>query len=93
MDFQQLDVLEDKIKKLLNMVKALQSEKDHLARKYEESERTIQKLKLDLDKWSTSAEENEELNDQISEMKKEREEVRGKIERLISHLEELEAKV
>ncbi len=93
MDFQQLDLLEDKIKKLLSMVKNLQSEKEHLARKCEESEKTIHKLKMDLEKWSKSADENETLSDQIAEMKREREEVRGKVARLISHLEELEAKV
>lgn len=93
MDFQRLEVLEDKIKKLVTAVKALQAENDMLNRKREESEKTIVKLKQDLDKWSQSAEENNRLQDQISAYKKERDELKGRVERLISHLEELEAKL
>jgi chromosome segregation ATPase len=93
MDFQQLDVLEEKIKKLLSAMKALKSENEHLLRKSEESDKAIHKLKMDMEKWSQSAEENNHLQDQISGLKKERDEVKAKIERLISHLEELEAKI
>lgn len=93
MDFQRLEVLEDKIKKLVTAVKALQAENDMLNRKREESEKTIVKLKQDLDEWSQSAEENNRLQDQISAYKKERDELKGRVERLISHLEELEAKL
>jgi chromosome segregation ATPase len=93
MDFQQLDVLEDKIKKLLSAMKALKSENEQLLRKSEESDKAIHKLKMDMEKWSQSAEENNHLQDQISGLKKERDEVKSKIERLISHLEELEAKI
>lgn len=93
MDFQQLDVLEDRIKKLLSAMKALKSENEHLLRKNDESEKAISKLRMDLERWSRSAEENNDLQDQVSTLKKERDEIREKIERLISHLEELEAKI
>jgi chromosome segregation ATPase len=93
MDFQQLDVLEEKIKKLLSAMKALKSENEHLLKKNDESEKAIQKLRMDMERWSRSAEETNHLQDQISGLKKEREEVKEKIERLISHLEELEAKI
>jgi len=93
MDFQQLDVLEDKIKKLLSAMKALKSENEHLLKKNDESEKAIQKLRMDMERWSRSADENNHLQDQISGLKKERDEVKEKIERLISHLEELEAKI
>ena len=93
MDFQQLDVLEEKIKKLLSAMKALKSENEHLLRKNEEGEKAIQKLRMDMEKWSRSAEENNHLQDQISGFTKERDEVKQKVERLISHLEELEAKI
>ena len=93
MDFQQLDILEDKIKKLLTTIKNLQSENQLLARKGEESERTINKLKNDLDKWSKSAAENESLGEEIGHLKKEREEIKNKVERLISQMDELEAKI
>ena len=93
MDFQQLDVLEDKVKKLLSAMKALKSENELLQRKNDESEKAIHKLRLDMERWSRSAEENHDLQDQVSSLKKERDEVKEKIERLISHLEELEAKI
>ncbi len=93
MDFQQLDVLEEKLKKLLSAMKALKSENEHLLRKNDESEKAIHKLRMDMERWSRSAEENNHLTDQISSLKKERDEIKEKIERLISHLEELEAKI
>jgi chromosome segregation ATPase len=93
MDFQQLDVLEDKVKKLLSAMKALKSENEHLQKKNEESDNAIHKLKTDMERWSQSAEENNHLQDQISGLKKERDEVKAKIERLIAHLEEFEAKI
>jgi chromosome segregation ATPase len=93
MDFQQLDVLEDKVKKLLSAMKALKSENEHLLRKNDESEKSIHKLRMDMERWSKSAEENNHLQDQVSALKKERDEIKEKIERLISHLEELEAKI
>jgi uncharacterized coiled-coil DUF342 family protein len=93
MDFQQLDVLEDKIKKLLSAMKALKSENELLLRKNDEGEKAIHKLRMDMERWSRSAEENNHLQDQISGLKKERDEIKEKIERLISHLEELEAKI
>ena len=93
MDFQQLDVLEEKIKKLLSAMKALKSENEHLLRKSEESDKAIHKMKLEMEKWSQSADENNHLQEQITGLTKERDEVKQKIERLISHLEELEAKI
>lgn len=93
MDFQQLDVLEDRIKKLLSAMKALKSENEHLLRKNDESEKALRKLQMDMERWSHSAEENNHLQDQISTLKKERDEIKEKVERLISHLEELEAKI
>jgi chromosome segregation ATPase len=93
MDFQQLDVLEDKLKKLLSAMKALKSENEHLLRKNDESEKAIQKLRMDMERWSKSAEENNHLQDQLSALTKERDEIKQKIERLISHLEELESKI
>ena len=93
MDFQQLDVLEDRIKKLLSAMKALKSENEHLLRKNDESEKALHKLRVEMERWSQSAEENSELHDQISSLRKERDEIREKVERLISHLEELEAKI
>jgi predicted RNase H-like nuclease (RuvC/YqgF family) len=93
MDYQQLDVLEDKVKKLLSAMKALKSENEHLLKKNDESERAIHKLRSDLERWSKSEEETGVLQDQIKILKKERDEVKEKIERLISHLEELEAKI
>jgi uncharacterized coiled-coil DUF342 family protein len=91
MDFQRLEVLEDKIKKMLSAMKALQSENEHLTAKNSESEKTIAKLKQDLDRWSKSAEQNDDLQDQIKSLKNERDQIKGKVESLISHLEELEA--
>lgn len=93
MDYQQLDVLEEKVKKLLSAMKALKSENEHLLKKNDESERAIHKLRSDLERWSKSEEETGALQDQVKAMKKERDEVKEKIERLISHLEELEAKI
>jgi predicted RNase H-like nuclease (RuvC/YqgF family) len=93
MDYQQLDVLEDKVKKLLSAMKALKSENEHLLKKNDESERAISKLRSDLERWSKSEDETSALQDQIKALKKERDEVKEKIERLISHLEELEAKI
>ena len=93
MDFQQLDVLEDKVKKLLSAMKALKSENEHLLKKNDESEKAIHKLRMDMERWSSSAEENNHLQDQVSDLKKERDEIKQKIEKLIAHLEELEAKI
>jgi FtsZ-binding cell division protein ZapB len=93
MDFQQLEVLEDRIKKLISSVKVLQSENDNLKKRNEDSEKTIRQLKQDLEKWSKSAAEHETLQDQVHSLQQEREEVRGKIERLISHLEDIENKL
>jgi len=93
MDFQHLEVLEEKIKKMVVSMRAMQAENEHLTRKYEESQKTIAKLKQDLEKWSKSADENETLRDQMENFKKERDEVRTKVERLIGHLDELEAKI
>lgn len=93
MDFQRLEVLEDKIKKLVSAVKALQAENDLLNRKKEEQEKTIVKLKQDLEKWSRSAEESTSFQEQAETLKREREEVKNRVERLISNLEELEAKM
>jgi peptidoglycan hydrolase CwlO-like protein len=93
MDFQQLEVLEDRIKKLISSVKVLQSENDNLKKRNEDSEKTIRQLKQDLEKWSKSAAEHESLQDQVNSLQRERDEVRGKIERLISHLEDIENKL
>jgi predicted RNase H-like nuclease (RuvC/YqgF family) len=93
MDLQHLDVLEDKIKKLLSAMKHLKSENEHLLRKNDEQEKAVQKLRMDLERWSSSADENNHLQEQISALRRERDEVKEKIERLISHLEELEAKI
>ena len=93
MDYQQLDVLEEKVKKLLSAMKALKSENEHLLRKNDEGERAINKLRSDLERWTKSEDETSALQDQIKLLKKERDEVKEKIERLISHLEELEAKI
>jgi uncharacterized coiled-coil DUF342 family protein len=93
MDFQRLEVLEEKIKKLVTALKALQAENDLLNRKKEEHEKTIVKLKQDLEKWSKSVEESNALQEQLDGLQNEREEVKGRVERLISNLEELEAKL
>lgn len=93
MDFQQLEVLEEKIKKMVSNIRALKSENDLLMRKNDESEKAIQRLKMDLDKWAKSAEQNDVLQQQIDELKQERDEIRNKLERLILNLEELEAKI
>lgn len=93
MDFQRLEVLEEKVKKLVSALKALQAENDLLNRKKEEHEKTIMKLKQDLEKWSKSAEESNALQDQLDGLRKERDEMKNRVERLISNLEELEAKL
>ncbi|HKZ39879.1 MAG TPA: hypothetical protein VJ044_02900 [Candidatus Hodarchaeales archaeon] len=93
MDFQQLEVLEDKLKRMVSAMKALKSENELLLRKNDESEKAIHKLRLDIERWSKSAEENNNLQEQIDLLKKERDEIKMKVERLISHLEELEAKI
>ena len=93
MDFQQLEVLEQKIKKLIAALKALQGENETLTHKNEEHEKTIRQLKMELEKWSKSADENEVLQQQIDGLKKERDQVRSRIEGLVSHLEELEARL
>ena len=62
-------------------------------RKNDDSEKTINRLKMDLDKWARSAEENEALQQQIEDLKRERDEIRSKLERLILNLEEIEAKI
>lgn len=93
MDFQQLEVLEDKIKKLISALKALQVENETLSRKNGEQEKTIRQLKTDMEKWSKSADENDSLHRQMEDMKKERDEIRKRIEGLVSHLEELEARL
>ena len=41
MDFQHLEVLEEKIKKMVVSMRAMQAENEHLTRKYEESQKTI----------------------------------------------------
>jgi predicted RNase H-like nuclease (RuvC/YqgF family) len=93
MSFQQLEILEEKIKKMLATMKSLQAENVQLVRKYDESEKTIHKLKQDLDRWTHSAEENDSLQEQLSAFKRERDEIKTKVEVLISHIEELEAKI
>lgn len=93
MDFQQLEVLEEKIKKLLSTVKSAQLENERLTRKNEDNEKTIKQLKHDLEKWSRSADENESLAQQIDTLKKERDEIGSRLERLISHLQEIETKL
>lgn len=93
MDFQQLEVLEEKIKKLIASLKALQGENEILTRKNGEQEKAIRQLKTDMERWSKSAEENDSLHQQMEDLKKEREEIRKRIEGLVSHLEELEARL
>jgi uncharacterized coiled-coil DUF342 family protein len=93
MDFQQLEVLEEKLKKLIAALKALQGENETLTRRNEEHEKTIRQLKLDMDKWSKSAEESEALQQQIDAMKKERDEIRNRVENLVSQIENLEARL
>ncbi|HSP07060.1 MAG TPA: cell division protein ZapB [Acidobacteriota bacterium] len=93
MDFQQLEVLEQKIKKLIAALKALRGENETLTRKNEEQEKAIRQLKLDLERWAKSAEENESLQQQIDAMNKERDQVRTRLETLVSHLEDLEARL
>ena len=93
MDFQALEVLEDKLKRLVSAMKALKSENELLLRKNDESEKAIHKLKMDIERSSKSAEENNMLQEQVDALKKERDEIKMKVERLISNLEELEAKI
>ena len=93
MDFQQLEVLEEKIKKLISALKALQGENETLTRKNDEQEKSIRHLKHDLEKWSKSAEENESLLQQVENLKKERDQIRQRIEGLVSNLEDLEARL
>lgn len=93
MDFQQLEILEDKIKKLIAAIKALRGENDTLTKKTEDQEKSIRQLKHDLDKWSKSAEESESLQQQIDTLKKERDQVRSRLEHLVSQLEDLEARL
>jgi len=93
MDFQQLEVLEEKIKKMLVNMRALQAENDVLKRRQDESQKAIQKLKNDQENWSKSLHENESLHQQIQQLNQERDEIRGKLERLIGQLDELEAKL
>ena len=93
MDFQRLEVLEDKIKKLVSAVKSLQTENDHLNSKKQDSDRQIAKLKQELERWSQSADDSSSLQEQIQTLKKERDEIRNKVERLIAYVEELEAKL
>jgi predicted RNase H-like nuclease (RuvC/YqgF family) len=93
MDFHQLEVLEEKIKKMLSTMKALQSENQQLSRKCDESEKAVHKLKQDLARSSRSSEGHESLQEQVSTLKRERDEIKNKVEGLISHIEELEAKI
>jgi DNA repair exonuclease SbcCD ATPase subunit len=93
MDFQQLEVLEDKIKRLISSVKVLQTENETLNKRNDEHEKTIRQLKQDLDKWSKSAEQQDALQDQVKSLQQERDEIKGKVERLISHLEDIEGKL
>jgi uncharacterized coiled-coil DUF342 family protein len=93
MDFQALEVLEDKLKRLVSAMKALKTENELLLRKNDESEKAIHKLRMDMENWSKSAEQNEALQEQLDALKKERDEIKMKVERLISNLEELEAKI
>ncbi len=74
-------------------MKVLQSENETLNKRNDEHEKTIRQLKQDLDKWSKSAEAQDSLQDQIKSLQHERDEVRGKIERLISNLEDIETKL
>lgn len=93
MDFQQLEVLEEKIKSMVSAMKALQAENETLTRKYAESEKNLNKLKSDVEKWSRSAKQHDSLQEEVDTLRKEREEIKNKLERLISHLEELEEKI
>lgn len=93
MDFQRLEVLEDKIKKLVSSVKTLQTENDLLNSKKQESDRQIAKLKQELERHSQSADESSSLQEQIQALKKERDQIKTRVERLISFVEELEAKL
>ena len=74
-------------------MKALQSENEQLSRKCDESEKIVHKLKQDLARSSRTAEDHDSLQDQVSTLKRERDEINNKVEGLISHLEELEAKI
>jgi predicted RNase H-like nuclease (RuvC/YqgF family) len=93
MDFQSLEVLEQKIKRLVSSLQALQTENEKLTQKCSEGEKIIRKLQQDLDRWSASAHENESLRDEIKNFKRERQEIKDKIETLISQIDQLEAKI
>ena len=93
MDLQQLDVLEDKIKKLITALKALRGENEALTRKIEDQDKTIRQLKHDLDRRSKSAEESESLQQQVDTLNKERDQVRNRLETLVSQLEDREARL
>jgi len=93
MDFQSLEVLEQKIKRLVSTLQALQSENEQLTRKCADGEKTVHKLQQDLERWSASAKENDSLHEEIKSLKREREEIKKRVESLISQIDQLEAKI
>ena len=93
MDFQSLEVLEQKIKRLVSNLQSLQVENEKLTQKCNEGDKTIRKLQQDLDRWSASAHENESLREEIKNFKQERQQVKERVETLISQIDQLEAKI
>jgi len=73
--------LEDRIQRAVALVLQLRQEKDALANKLNQTESSL----------AESRDENARLSDEIQTLKTERQQVRGRLEKLLDHIDQLGA--
>jgi len=76
-----LSRLEDRIQRAVSLVLQLRQEKDSLTNKLNDSEAAL----------ADSQSENARLSDEIQTLKTERQQVRGRLEKLLDHIDQLGA--
>jgi chromosome segregation ATPase len=76
-----LSRLEDRIQRAVTLVLQLRQEKDALANKLNQTESSL----------TESRDENARLSDEIQTLKTERQQVRGRLEKLLDHIDQLGA--
>jgi chromosome segregation ATPase len=76
-----LSRLEDRIQRAVALVLQLRQEKDALANKLNQTESSL----------AESRDENARLSDEIQTLKTERQQVRGRLEKLLDHIDQLGA--
>lgn len=80
-DSDALSRLEDRIQRAVSLVLQLRQEKDALTNKLNQTESSL----------AESRDENARLSDEIQTLKTERQQVRGRLEKLLDHIDQLGA--